>query len=108
MTQFADQLFQLEGSYGEYIKSPVLDATGLTGGYDFVLKFSPPSALKPTALAPDAASSDATATPDPIDPNGAISLFDAINKQLGLKLEKQRRPVPSLVIDHMEEKPTEN
>ena len=108
MTQFANQLFQLEGSYGEYIKSPVLDATGLTGGYDFVLKFSPPSALKPTALAPAAASSDATAAPDPIDPNGAISLFDAINKQLGLKLEKQRRPVPSLVIDHMEEKPTEN
>ena len=61
-----------------------------------------------TAPAPTAASSDATDAPAPIDPNGAISLFDAINKQLGLKLEKQRRPVPSLVIDHMEEKPTEN
>jgi uncharacterized protein (TIGR03435 family) len=108
MAQFVDQLFQIEGGFGEYIKSPILDATGLTGGYDFVLKFSPPSALKAAAPTPASASSDPTAAPDPTDPNGAISLFDAINKQLGLKLEKQRRPVPSLVIDHMEEKPTEN
>jgi uncharacterized protein (TIGR03435 family) len=108
MAQFVDQLFQIEGSFGEYIKSPVLDATGLTGGYDFVLKFSPPSALKATAPAPAATSSDGSAASAPTDPNGAISLFDAINKQLGLKLEKQRRPVPSLVIDHIEEKPTDN
>jgi uncharacterized protein (TIGR03435 family) len=104
MAQFADQLLQTEGSYGGYIKSPVLDSTGLTGGYDFALKFSPLGALKPTAPAP-AAASDAT---EPTDPGGAISLPDAIYKQLGLKLEKQRRPVPTLVIDHMEEKPTDN
>jgi uncharacterized protein (TIGR03435 family) len=111
MPQFADQLLKLEGSFGEYIKSPVLDATSLTGGYDFVLKFSPPSALKATAPPPAATSSessDPTAASAPTDPTGAISLFDAINKQLGLKLEKQRRPVPSLVIDHIEEKPTDN
>ena len=64
--------------------------------------------MNATAPAPAATSSDPNAAPAPSDPNGAISLFDAINKQLGLKLEKQRRPVPSLVIDHMEEKPTEN
>jgi uncharacterized protein (TIGR03435 family) len=108
MPQFADQLLQLEGSYGEYIKSPVLDATGLTGGYDFTLKFSPPGALKATPPAPAAAAPDASAPTAPTDPGGAISLFDAIDKQLGLKLEKQRRPVPTLVIDHIEEKPTDN
>jgi uncharacterized protein (TIGR03435 family) len=42
------------------------------------------------------------------DPNGALSFFDAVNKQLGLKLEKQKRPLPVLVIDHVDEKPTEN
>ncbi len=42
------------------------------------------------------------------EPNGALSFFDAVNKQLGLKLEKEKRPVPVLVIDHIEEKPTEN
>jgi uncharacterized protein (TIGR03435 family) len=31
-----------------------------------------------------------------------------VSKELGLKLEKQRRPAPVLVIDHIEEKPTEN
>ena len=29
-------------------------------------------------------------------------------KQLGVKLEKVRRPSPVLVIDHIEEKPTDN
>ena len=37
-----------------------------------------------------------------------VSLLDAINKQLGLKLVMQKRPVPALVIDHIDEKPTEN
>jgi uncharacterized protein (TIGR03435 family) len=35
-------------------------------------------------------------------------LFAAIDKQLGLKLEAKKRPVPVLVIDHAEQKPTEN
>ena len=42
------------------------------------------------------------------DPSGAISLYEALSKQLGLKLEMQKRPLPVLVIDHAEEKPTEN
>jgi uncharacterized protein (TIGR03435 family) len=49
--------------------------------------------------------SSALAAPDP---NGAVSLFDAVRSQLGLKLEKVRRPEPVLVIDHLEEQPTEN
>ena len=42
------------------------------------------------------------------DPSGAISLYDAIEKQLGLKLEKTKRPAQVLVIDHIEPKPIEN
>jgi uncharacterized protein (TIGR03435 family) len=42
------------------------------------------------------------------DPNGALSLPDAIAKQLGLKLEQTRRPVKVLVIDHVELKPIDN
>ena len=38
-----------------------------------------------------------------------MSFYDALQKQLGLKLEKRDKvPVPSLVIDHIEEHPTEN
>jgi uncharacterized protein (TIGR03435 family) len=42
------------------------------------------------------------------DPNGALSLADAVSKQLGLKLELKKRPMQGPVIDHIEEKPTEN
>ena len=42
------------------------------------------------------------------DPNGAISVFDAIKKQLGLRLVKGKRKLPVLVIDHIEEKPADN
>jgi uncharacterized protein (TIGR03435 family) len=42
------------------------------------------------------------------DPSGSLTLFEAIEKQLGLKLEMQKRPEPVVIIDHLEEKPTEN
>jgi uncharacterized protein (TIGR03435 family) len=50
----------------------------------------------------------ANGTANAEDPSGALSLFDALTKQLGLKLEMQKHPLPALVIDHIEEKPTEN
>ncbi|HEY9713756.1 MAG TPA: TIGR03435 family protein [Chroococcales cyanobacterium] len=42
------------------------------------------------------------------DPVAGVSLFQALEKQLGLKLEKHQRPEPVFVIDHLEGKPTEN
>ena len=41
------------------------------------------------------------------DPGGVVTFLEALNK-LGLKLEKHQRPEPVLVIDHLEEEPTEN
>jgi uncharacterized protein (TIGR03435 family) len=82
------------------IKTPVLDSTGLTGAYDFALYWT--------------GENDGRSTPPPSDgpatsdPSTGIPLPIAVNKQLGVKLEKQMRPVPMLVIDHIEEKPTEN
>ncbi len=97
MSQFADMLQSLASGY---IHAPVLDATGIEGGWDFTLSFSAVGLLQnvgqPTSGAPAS------------DPSGAVSLLDAINKQLGVKLEKQTRPISVLVIDHIEQKPTEN
>ena len=76
----------------------MLDATGIKGSWDFTLSFSSANLTK-------GGGDDEAATSDP---NGALSLFDAVSKQIGLKLEKQKRPVSVLVIDHIEEKPTEN
>jgi uncharacterized protein (TIGR03435 family) len=33
------------------------------------------------------------------------TFFEAMQKQLGLKLEKPKRPGKGMVIDHLEEKP---
>ena len=38
------------------------------------------------------------------DPNG-ITVFEAMEKELGPKLVKQKRSIPMIVVDHLEEKP---
>jgi uncharacterized protein (TIGR03435 family) len=47
----------------------------------------------------------AGAAPEASEPIMAISLFDALERQLGLKLEMHKRPMPVFVIDHIQEKP---
>lgn len=42
------------------------------------------------------------------DPGGGISLFDAIEKQLGLKPVKEMRPASMLVIDKVSRTSSEN
>jgi len=106
MAQIGEELQRIASGY---IYSSVLDATGIKGSWDFTLSFSSANLTKPGAGGgppPGAGATSTTAATS--DPNGALSLFDAVSKQLGLKLEKQRRPAPVLVIDHIEEKPTEN
>lgn len=93
MAQFAQEIHSFASDYAFY---EVEDATGLTGTYDFTLGYTPHYQLN--APGPDGST----------DPSGAISLEEAISKQLGLKLETRKRPVPMIVIDHMEEKPLEN
>jgi uncharacterized protein (TIGR03435 family) len=103
MAQFTEKL---QSFAGNYVHAPVVDGTGLDGGYDFALTYSP---IAPAQLAtmmvrpPDAAGGPAAA-----DPIGGVSLFDALDKQLGLKLVEQKRPVKVLVIDHIDEKPSDN
>jgi uncharacterized protein (TIGR03435 family) len=103
MAQFAEELQRIAPGY---IHNPVIDATGIEGNWDFTLSFSPVGAFQSGGGGNGGAA--AGATPTASDPSGAISLFDALNKQLGLKLEMHKRPLPVLVIDHVEEKPTDN
>jgi uncharacterized protein (TIGR03435 family) len=97
MAEFAEELTTLASGY---IYTPVLDTTGIEGGYDFTLSFSSADLTK--------GAGGAAGTNGASEPNGALSLIDAVNKQMGLKLEKVKRPVPVLVIDHIDEKPTDN
>jgi len=112
MAQFADQLQTIAGAYLFY---PVIDGTGLEGAWDFALSFSPIAPQQFASMMAGARAAapaggaggptDVTAS-DPI--GGGASLFDAVEKQLGLKLEVRKRTYPVFVIDHIEEKPTEN
>ncbi len=83
---------------------PVIDKTGLTGKYDYQLKWTPDSG--PTGGGPGDALPPGVEPPPPADPDGP-SIFSALQEQLGLRLESQKGPVPSFVIDRVE-KPTQN
>jgi uncharacterized protein (TIGR03435 family) len=98
MALFAELLPQQANGY---VHSAVLDKTGLTDAYDFTLSFSAIGVLQESLRGPGQPGAGA-------DPNGALSLPEAISRQLGLKLELEKRPVPVLVIDHVEQNPTEN
>ena len=85
---------------GGYIHDAVYDDTGIKGTYSFTLSFSGINLIPGGALSGDSQQSS--------DPNGAISLFDAMKTELGLKLEKEKHAAPVFVIDHIEEQPTAN
>jgi uncharacterized protein (TIGR03435 family) len=80
---------------------PVVDKTGLTGRYDLAL---PWQALPPQPP-PSGASQPLDAPPPP--PGGDESIFTALPEALGLRLERAKGQVETLVIDHVE-RPTEN
>lgn len=91
---------------------PVIDQTGLTGAFDFILEWTPESG---PGLGPGFGSPVASVpgkepprldNPAPDEPNGP-SIFAAVQEQLGLKLESRKAPTDIIVIDSIE-KPSEN
>jgi uncharacterized protein (TIGR03435 family) len=106
MPQFAEDLQRIAGGY---IRVPVEDMTGLDGSYDFTLTFTPIGLLMGRGgRGGDAPAAGGAGGADASDPSGGLSLFDAVNKQLGLKLQMRKRPMKVLVIDSIQEKPTDN
>jgi uncharacterized protein (TIGR03435 family) len=88
MTQLAQNLSPRVGR-------PIVDRTGLSGGFDFELEFVVDPGMLPDGAAPP--------PPDPDKP----SIFTALEEQLGLKLQADRAGVEVLVIDRVT-RPTEN
>ena len=106
MAQFAELL---PGIAPGYLHTEVLDGTGLEGGWDFTFSFSPAGVLQlDSGAKSDGGTPAADGATEASEPSGALTLFDAMTKQLGLKLEMQKRPIPVLVIEHIERKPIEN
>jgi uncharacterized protein (TIGR03435 family) len=99
MAELADNLARMANAY---IDHPIIDATGLQGGWDFAVGWTPRGMLQ---AAPNP--NQAPGTMEAADPSGGISVFDAVEKELGLKLVKQTRSIPVIVVDHIDEKPIE-
>lgn len=74
---------------------PVFDATGLNGKYDYTVTFTQESL--PVGGPP----------PRPDDASG-LTIFAALEKQLGLRLESKKSIIDIFVIDHWEKTPVEN
>ena len=91
-----------------YVHSDVLDETGLDGGWDFTLSFSKARQLQANNPGGNNPGGNNPGSEDAPDPNGALSVQEAMEKQLGLKLATRKRPVPVLVIDRIEETPSGN
>jgi uncharacterized protein (TIGR03435 family) len=90
------------------LKWPVVDATGIEGGWDFTLTWSnlPPGLLTGPRQVADAGPAGA-AVPGASDPGGGLTTFEAV-KKLGLKLKAEKRAEQMTVIHHIEQKPTDN
>jgi uncharacterized protein (TIGR03435 family) len=80
---------QPRGMAGDYITDPVVNSTGLAGSWDFDLKWDRRSQVLPGGVE-------------------RTTIFDVLEKQLGLTLESRRAPAPVLVVDRVNEKPTDN
>ncbi|HEX5284942.1 MAG TPA: TIGR03435 family protein [Bryocella sp.] len=91
-----DDLAHWFAGYSEVGGRPVINQTGLTGLYDFTLRWTRQSlAATPQPGSSDAASSDAP------------PLFAALPDQLGLRLKTAKAPVEVILIDHTDP-PTDN
>jgi bla regulator protein BlaR1 len=74
---------------------PVVNQTGLSGKFDFVIAWTPePDIRRPV---------DKDTIPD----TPGTTFLEALREQLGLKLEATRGPIKILVVDHVES-PSEN
>jgi len=75
--------------------APVIDMTGLKGKYDITANLSRyVGEMQPGA---------GGAPPDPVS-----MIMNALEGELGLKLEGRKMPLDQIVVDHVEKSPTEN
>jgi uncharacterized protein (TIGR03435 family) len=121
MAEFVSNLgFLIGSSQGNSVlqgslQPRVVDKTGLTGKYTFILEYYNASTadlarqLKSLALT-RTDSATGNASPAASDPDGGgPNIFAAIQKQLSLRLEKTAEvPLDMIVIESVDKVPTEN
>jgi uncharacterized protein (TIGR03435 family) len=102
-------MVQLSQALANLVGRKVVDKTGLEGNYDIKLEWTPQpgeiAGLRGLPAGVGAGRGDHDGPP-PADPNG-VSIFTAVQEQLGLRLESQKGPIDVLIIDSAV-KPSEN
>ena len=91
MAASAKALTGLRQASGYLFDYPVVDRTGLAGAWNYTVTFTPRDAMRANPPAPD-----------------AVTIFDAFEKQLGLKLKLTKVPTPVVVVERVNEKPVGN
>jgi uncharacterized protein (TIGR03435 family) len=99
MRGFASSLANLTSMLTNYLRRPVIDRTGLTGIYDYTLRWTSDDGQSQSSSSIQGGSP--TGLPS-TDPSGGAALLTAIQEQLGLKLESAKSPIELIVIDHVE------
>jgi uncharacterized protein (TIGR03435 family) len=96
--QFAERLRGLSPGNAN---RPVVDETGIDAAFDLSLLYSGPGVIQAAITRGDGA-------PASEAPTGAVSLFEALEKQTGIRVTTEKRTIAVLVIDHVEQQPTDN
>jgi uncharacterized protein (TIGR03435 family) len=91
LASFANMLITL-------VAGPVTDETGLQGDYDFAFDFMPDDRWRGFGILPKANS----------EKDDVANLSQAVQQQLGLKLESLKCPVTIVLVDHADKVPVEN
>jgi uncharacterized protein (TIGR03435 family) len=93
----ATSIDMLAHALAPQIGRSVVDKSGLTGLYDFTLQWTPDNAPAPMPNGPGGPAHVEAASDAP-----SISVFTAIQEQLGLKLESEKDNVDVIVIDQID------
>jgi len=102
-TSMLATLIYAYGSFDGEVDRGVVDKTGLSGTFDFIIEYSAENGGFARSLPP---LPDRPNPSPPRDSQGP-SFVEALHKQLGLKLTPDKGPVQILVVDHVE-RPSEN
>jgi uncharacterized protein (TIGR03435 family) len=86
LSAFAETLRRAMGSPQP---GPISDMTGLQGAFDIDLRFTPPQLTA-------------------IGGGQSTTIFEAVDRQLGLKLEARKIPTPSIIVERVNRTPTPN
>lgn len=106
MAQLADKLPDVAGAAAYLNEHPMVDLTGLQGSYDFDITWAPPARVYGRGGQGDSVLTGGA--PAASAPSGGLTIFEAIDKQLGLKLSVEKHPMTIVVIDHVDRTPAEN